>query len=132
MWRSKPVLTVMERVAGWALRVWKVNLTGLTSNDQLLDANPRRIWRVSASHATVKGEDLGPIGPLAEQAHMGDFYFPQHGISRLAAYLSTRARPITAALTPARRHSLREPRRDSLGRGHGDASRLATPLRPTE
>jgi hypothetical protein len=80
LWRSKPVLTVMGRFAGSALNVGKVNLTGLTSNDQPFDANPRRIWRVSASQATVNGEDLGPIGPLAEQAHMGDFYFPQHGI----------------------------------------------------
>jgi hypothetical protein len=28
----------------------------------------------------VEGENLGPTGPLAEQAHMADFYFPQRGI----------------------------------------------------
>lgn len=26
------------------------------------------------------GEELGPIGPLAEQAHLADFYVPQRGI----------------------------------------------------
>lgn len=41
---------------------------------------PRLIWRVSASYATVKGVDLRLIGPLAEQAHVGDFYFRQQGI----------------------------------------------------
>jgi hypothetical protein len=35
---------------------------------------------VTASQATVQGEHLGPIGPLAEQAHMADFFFPQRGI----------------------------------------------------
>ncbi len=92
MWRSKPVLIAMGRVASWSLKVGRVNLTGLTSNDQPFDANPRRIWRVSASQATVNGEDLGPIGPLAEQAHMGDFYFPQHGIFAIGrVFVDTRA-----------------------------------------
>ncbi|HVB70996.1 MAG TPA: hypothetical protein VND83_05780 [Acidimicrobiales bacterium] len=79
-WRSEPVLRVMGRVAGWALRAGKVNLTGITSNGQHFDANPLRVWYVAASHAVVEGEDLGPIGPLGAQAHMADFYFPLRGI----------------------------------------------------
>jgi hypothetical protein len=39
-----------------------------------------RIWYVADSHAVVEREDLGPIGPLKNQAHMADFYFPQRGI----------------------------------------------------
>jgi hypothetical protein len=79
-WRSGPVLSAMGAVAGRALGVGKVQLTGTTSNRQHFDANPLRIWCVTASHAVVEGEALGPIGPLAEQAHMADFYFPQRGM----------------------------------------------------
>lgn len=79
-WRSGPVLSAMGAVAGRVLDVGKVQLTGTTSNQQHFDANPLRIWYVTASHAVVEGEALGPIGPLAEQAHMADFYFPQRGM----------------------------------------------------
>lgn len=80
VWRSPPVLGVMGHVAGWALRAGTVRLTGMTANAQPFAANPQRIWYVTESRATVNGDDLGPIGPLAEQAHLGDFYFPQRGI----------------------------------------------------
>jgi len=79
-WRSRPVLLAMGAVAGRALGVGKVKLTGLTSNGQHFDTNPMRIWQVVASHAVVNGTDLGPMGALSEQAHMADFYFPQRGI----------------------------------------------------
>jgi hypothetical protein len=74
------MLNAMGAVAGRALGVGKVQLTGTTSNRQHFDANPLRIWYVNASQAVVEGEPLGPIGPLAEQAHMADFYFPQRGM----------------------------------------------------
>jgi hypothetical protein len=95
-WRSRPVLLAMGAVAGRALGVGKVKLTGLTSNDQHFDANPMRIWRVSDSHAVVEGTDLGPIGPLAEQAHMADFFFPQHGIFALGRVFVTPRAAATA------------------------------------
>lgn len=79
-WRSAPVLRAMGVVAGRMLGVGKVRLTGTTSNRQHFDANPLRIWYVTASRAVVDGEDLGPPGPLPEQAHMADFYFPQRGV----------------------------------------------------
>jgi hypothetical protein len=79
-WRSGPVLRTMGAVAGRMLAAGRVQLTGTTSNGQHFDANPLRVWYVTASRATVEGEDLGPIGPLAEQAHLADFYLPQRGI----------------------------------------------------
>jgi hypothetical protein len=79
-WRSGLVLKAMGATAGRVLGVRKVQLTGTTSNQQHFDANPLRIWYVTASRAVVEDEDLGPIGPLAEQAHMADFYFPQRGV----------------------------------------------------
>lgn len=82
-WRSPPMLRAMGAVAGRVLGVGKVQLTGTTSNRQHFDANPLRIWLVADSRAVVDGEDLGPIAPLAEQAHMADFYFPQRGVFAL-------------------------------------------------
>jgi hypothetical protein len=82
-WRSGPVLRAVGAVAGRVLGVGKVQLTGTTSNRQHFDANPLRIWYVTMSHAVVEGEELGPIGPLAEQARMADFYFPQRGMFAL-------------------------------------------------
>ena len=83
-WRSEPVLDAMGTVAGRVLDVGKVQLTGTTSNRQHLDANPLRIWYVTTSYAVVEGEDLGPVGPLAEQAHMADISFPHAAYSPLA------------------------------------------------
>lgn len=80
VWRWRPVLSVMGRLAGPALGVGKVQLTGMTANGQHFDANPLRLWYVTGTAAVVDGEDLGPIGALPEQARMVDFYFPQRGI----------------------------------------------------
>jgi hypothetical protein len=89
-WRSRPVLSAMGRVAGWLLGVGTVKLTGMTSNRQPFDANPQRIWLVTPSHAVVEGQELGAIGPLAEQAHLGDFYMPQRGIFAIGRVFITR------------------------------------------
>jgi hypothetical protein len=79
-WRSGLVLKAMGAVANQVLGVGKVQLTGSTSNRQRFDANPLRIWYVTDSLAIVEAEDLGPIGPLEDQAHMADYYVPQRGI----------------------------------------------------
>lgn len=79
-WRSGPMLRTMGAMAGRFLGVGRVQLTGTTSNRQHFVANPLRIWYVTKSRAVVEGEDLGPIGALAEQAHMADFYIPQRGM----------------------------------------------------
>jgi hypothetical protein len=88
-WRSPSVLAAMGTVAGRALGVGKLRLTGQTSNSQHFDANPRRIWYVTASRAVVEGVDLGPPGPLTEQARMADFYFPQRGVLAVGSVFVT-------------------------------------------
>jgi len=99
-WRSRPVLLAMGAVAGRALGVGKVKLTGLTSNGQHFDANPLRIWQVIDSHAVVEGTDLGPLGALTEQAHMADFYFPQRGIFAIGRVFVTPVTPTAARAGP--------------------------------
>ncbi len=105
-WRSKPVLRAVGTMAGFVLGVGRVNLTGTTSNRQHFDANPLHIWYVTESHAVVEGEDLGPIGPLDEQAHMADFYFPQRGVFALGRVfispLKPSARPAEVSMVEPR------------------------------
>lgn len=88
-WRSQTVLRAMGRVAGPVLGAGRVQLTGMTSNNQHFDATPLRIWYVARSNANVEGKDLGPMGALAEQARMADFYFPQRGIFALGRVFVT-------------------------------------------
>lgn len=94
VWRWRPFLSVMGRLAGPALDVGTVQLTGKTANGQIFDANPLQIWYVTDSGAVVEGEELGPIGPLPDQARMADFYFPQRGIFAVGRMYMT---PVTRA-----------------------------------
>jgi hypothetical protein len=101
-WRSRAVLSAMGRVAGRSLRVGTVKLTGMTSNGQSFHANPLRIWLVTDSHAVVEGQELGSPGPLAEQAHLADFYIPQRGIFAIGRFFATRVpAEVPAAELPA-------------------------------
>jgi hypothetical protein len=82
-WRSSVMLKAMGAVASSTLGVGKVSMTGLTANGLPFDANPRLIWRVVATSATINGRDAGPPAPLREQARLGDFWIPQRGIFAL-------------------------------------------------
>ncbi|MDH6679509.1 hypothetical protein M2284_003731 [Rhodococcus sp. LBL1] len=80
LWHNDRVLTLMSRVAGPLLGVGRVGLTGETPSGQSFRANPRRLWVVQRSRATVAGVDLGPPGALPEQARLGGFWLPQRGM----------------------------------------------------
>jgi uncharacterized membrane protein YeaQ/YmgE (transglycosylase-associated protein family) len=47
---------------------------------QHFQVNPRLVWVVIASRATIDGEDADPIGSLAEQTRLGNLWFRQRGI----------------------------------------------------
>jgi len=79
-WHARPVLAVMGRVAGRALRAGRVGMIGTAPNGQDFIANPLRIWVVDESRARLGTDDLGPVGPLTEQTSLGDFWIPQRGI----------------------------------------------------
>ena len=79
-WRSRPLLAVMGPVAGRALGAGRVGMVGMTPNDQSFIANPVQMWVIDESSARLAGEDFGPVGPLGEQARLGDFWFPQRGV----------------------------------------------------
>ncbi len=79
-WRSRPVLEVMSRVAGPALRAGRLRLIGLAPDGQRFIANPLTVWVATGSHATLGGLDLGPTGPAPVPARLGDFSLPQRGV----------------------------------------------------
>jgi hypothetical protein len=79
-WKNALVLKLMGKLAGAALGLQKVGLTGVVPNGQHFIANPKIIWAVKQSHATLAGEDLGQPMPLQDQAHLADFWIPQKGI----------------------------------------------------
>jgi hypothetical protein len=79
-WTNPTWLRAIGRVAGVMLGAGEVRLTGISPNGQRFMVAPKRMWSVAASRAVLWGEDLGPIGPLSQQAKLGDFRPPQRGI----------------------------------------------------
>jgi hypothetical protein len=79
-WTNRSMLAVIGGIAGVTLRAGEIRLSGAAPNGQHFMVAPRKVWAVSASRAILRGEDLGPIGRLAEQAKLADFRPPQTGI----------------------------------------------------
>lgn len=79
-WINPGVSAVLSRVAGALLGVGQARLSGTAPNGQRFMLAPTRMWSVATSTAVLRGQDLGPIGPLTEQARLGDFRPPQRGI----------------------------------------------------
>ena len=79
-WRYRPLLSAMGPMAGRALRAGRVGMVGSTPNDQSFIANPLRMWVIDDASAQLDGVDLGAVGPLGEQARLGDFWIPQRGV----------------------------------------------------
>lgn len=91
-WRKRLMLSVMGTAPRLALGTGRMNLTGHTPNGHVFVANPRQVWLVKSSRAFIRGMDAGPLGPLAEQARLGDFLIPQRGVFAVVrAFLGTPA-----------------------------------------
>lgn len=94
-WQKRFMLRVMGFTARFALGTGKMNLAGRTPNGQEFIANPQRVWLVKSSRAVVNGVDVGPAGPLPEQARLNEFLIPQRGIFAVArSFLQTTDRVI--------------------------------------
>ncbi|MEJ2224503.1 MAG: hypothetical protein P8X49_05135 [Syntrophobacterales bacterium] len=57
----------------------RMSLTGQLPHGRTCITHPRYMWNVASPRARVHGEELGEMGPLAEQARLGDFWIPQQG-----------------------------------------------------
>jgi hypothetical protein len=80
LWRHPRLLGAGGWVAGRLLGVGRIALAGRAPNGQRFRVNPLRVWRIVSSHARAGTVPLGPPGPLARQATLGDFAIPQRGV----------------------------------------------------
>lgn len=80
LWHSPTVMAVMGRIAAPFLGAGRIRLAGDAPNGQWFRVNPRRLWAAHTVRAVVGGVDLGPDGPLPEQARFGDFWLPQRAL----------------------------------------------------
>lgn len=79
LWRRRMFLKSLQSLGGWFMGSGRMSLTGRLPNGQWFITQPRYMWNVAASRAWVQGQDLGEMGPLDEQARLGDFWIPQQG-----------------------------------------------------
>lgn len=84
VWTRTGALGAIGRVAGTVLGAGQVRLAGTMPNGQHFRIAPRRMWAVRASRAQLRGQDLGTVAPLPDQARLGDFRAPQRGLAVVA------------------------------------------------
>lgn len=99
-WQEPRFLDLIEVVAGRGLGAGSVALRGRTPNGQRYLAQPRLVWMVAASAATLRGQDLGYPDSAAQQARLGDFRIPRRGIFAIA---EARLQPAATPPAPAPR-----------------------------
>jgi hypothetical protein len=80
LWRSPRALAFMANVVGRLLHAGRLGLSGHVPNGQAFVVNPMLVWSIRESSASIGGRDLGSLGALAEQAHLGDFWIPQRAL----------------------------------------------------
>jgi hypothetical protein len=80
VWRHRWAPVTLGRLVAPLLRVGNLPLAGRTPNGQHYRVAPRVLFRIDASAAVLAGHDLGPQGPLTQQARVGDFWIPNRGL----------------------------------------------------
>jgi hypothetical protein len=83
-WTNPVALGALGRIAGPLLRAGRVRLSGRAPNGQRFMIAPKRFWAVTESRAVWRGEGLGPVAPLPEQARLAGFWAPQRGLFAIA------------------------------------------------
>jgi hypothetical protein len=79
LWRRQGFLKSLEYLGGLFMGSGRVRLAGRMPNGQRFISSPRYSWDVTSTRASVRNQDLGEMGPLDEQARLGDFWIPQQG-----------------------------------------------------
>ncbi|TQJ58053.1 hypothetical protein FBY30_0263 [Arthrobacter sp. SLBN-83] len=95
LWRNELVLRAMGAFAGPLMNAGKMKVSGVVPNGQTFQAQPRQLWLVTGSQATIMGEDAGQPGPLEVQDHLADFWLPQRGLfgARVGVRFPSTAQP---------------------------------------
>jgi len=83
-WQRPAVLRLMGGAATATLGAGRLNLVGVAPNGHRFFAIPQRLWLIESSEAVVHGVSVGPAGPLAAQASLGDLLLPQRGLFAIA------------------------------------------------
>ena len=84
-WTDPTTLKRLSSASSRTLGVGDVRLTGRAPNGQCYAMAPKQLWVVADSRAVLRGQDLGPGGPLLRQARLGDFRMPQRGIGMVGS-----------------------------------------------
>ena len=79
-WANHLIVGGLGRAASVMLGAGQIRLSGTAPHGQRFIIAPTRLWAVAASRAVLRGEDLGPVGPLRHQARLADFRSPQRGL----------------------------------------------------
>ncbi|MEO7588678.1 MAG: hypothetical protein ABIS84_11710 [Arachnia sp.] len=79
-WSSNALLAAMGPMASTVLQSGRIRLHGRTPNGQAFKAAPLQVWQVVSGEARVDGIGCGPMGSLATQARLADFWLPQRGL----------------------------------------------------
>lgn len=95
LWRNDLVLHAMGAFAGRLLNAGRMKVSGVVPNGQTFQAQPRQLWLVTDSRATILGEDAGVPGALEVQDHLADFWLPQRGLfgARVGVRFPSTAQP---------------------------------------
>lgn len=80
LWHNEAVLRAMGVMASRMLGAGRMVLAGRAPSGQHFVANPLVAWTIPSSRARIEGVDIGELGPLPEQEHLGDFWIPQRGL----------------------------------------------------
>lgn len=79
LWRRPGFLKYLGMAGSLAMKTGRLSLTGQVPNGQTFLSNPKYIWAIDFSQATVCDEDLGEVGPLPVQARLREIWIPQDG-----------------------------------------------------
>ncbi|MFW0792989.1 hypothetical protein AAFP30_04175 [Gordonia sp. CPCC 205515] len=79
-WDDNALLKSMGPMASTLLGAGRIRLCGTTPNSQWFQAQPRVVYRVASSTATIGGIDIGTPAGLHRQIRLGDLWLPQRGV----------------------------------------------------
>lgn len=77
-WWTRPrPLQAIALAARAMLGTGPLRLTGQLPSGARYFSNPRRLWQIDASRASIRGVDLGAVARLTEPIALGDFVIPR-------------------------------------------------------
>ena len=86
LWRDERTLAAAAAVAGRALDLGRLSLSGRTPRGYHFRHAPQRVWLVDGSTALMDGHSLGPPDDdAATQSRLGDFWIPRRGVFAVGA-----------------------------------------------